>query len=273
MKHYLALIGLFIAALFFTVSCATDKGGEGETEKTAEEETANAEKAETNDQDGEGKYKMKSGVVTYQTESPNMKNTSKLYFDDYGTKECREMLSVEYNGQKNETQTRMFHKDGAFYSLNMKQKTGMRDPDNAASQGGMTNMDIEKMLEMGKQDPNIEVTRETGEALGKTCDIVTIKDKAENSQTKTWIYKGIPLKVEMQMEGQQTTVLASNLEENADVPASMFEVPEGFTINDMGGKQKKNCAPAITNRRPKSKGRLFLFIFYGNAKSSGHKGF
>jgi hypothetical protein len=68
---------------------------------------------------------------------------------------------------------------------------------------------------------------------GKDCIIVQYT--FNGAATKAWIWKdiGFPIKIETMMNGVSATIISQNFS-FADIPDSMFELPEGVTIVDLG---------------------------------------
>lgn len=67
---------------------------------------------------------------------------------------------------------------------------------------------------------------------GKDCAVFEVSEGSEN--VKYWIWKeyGFPVKVEITVDGQTTTVEYKNVKVE-DIPDSMFEIPAGIEIVDM----------------------------------------
>ncbi len=70
----------------------------------------------------------------------------------------------------------------------------------------------------------------TEEVAGVTGTKYSVKlDKAAKEKVKGVMYKNVPLKVDM----GPVKVVAQKFEQNVSVPATVFAVPEGYTIQDV----------------------------------------
>lgn len=78
-----------------------------------------------------------------------------------------------------------------------------------------------------------------GTVLGKPCEI------RESGNFKMWMWKGLPLKMEMMNQGMNLTIIATKVEAPAKVAATAFKVPSGYQIVD-----QKPGTPAAGVRRP-----------------------
>jgi hypothetical protein len=205
------------------------------------------------------KYGIKSGVITSQIEMiPQMPAGAPagmtmavtgdvtLYFDDFGARECSEVkTSMEMMGMKMVTTTRNIFKDGWAYSLNMEKKTGTRThpcgvDDPARIDYAFMNAEFMKKWNMKKAG--------TEEVAGKACDKYTFstddiaamspcakratKDKIGMSGSCS-VWQNIGLKSEFSIStAMKTKMTATKIDESAAVPASMFEIPAGFTVEE-----------------------------------------
>ena len=119
-----------------------------------------------------------------------------------------------------------------LYSIDLTAKTGTRTKLDVAMTPSndmvkdMTPAERKQFEESVKKGLNAREAG-TGEILGKTCVIMEI-----GQGNKSWIYKNIPLKTEVQMGMMKVTETAIKFEEGAIVSASKFQVPQGITITD-----------------------------------------
>jgi hypothetical protein len=205
------------------------------------------------------KYGIKSGVVTSQMEMiPQMPAGAPagmtmgatgeitLYFDDFGARECSEVkTSMEMMGMKMVTTTRNIFKDGWAYSLNMEKKTGTKThpcgvDDPARIDYAFMSAEFMKKWNMKKEGTEV--------IAGKTCDKYTFstddiaamspcakratKDKIGMSGSCS-VWQNIGLKSEFSISSaMKTKMVATKIDEAAAVPASMFDVPAGFTVEE-----------------------------------------
>jgi hypothetical protein len=182
---------------------------------------------------GVKRYQIKSGVVEY-TLSGTRKGTESIYFDNWGMREAKYTkaeLSVAGFSQKQNTLTLL---DGNFtYNIDLDKRTGtkMETPllkELAANNKDLTEAGEKMMKSMGGVKIGTEVV------LGKTCDVWEIK----NMQSKTWVWKNVPLKTHVSMPSMEMTIIATKFEEGVAIPADKLTIPSDVKINDAGNVQK-----------------------------------
>ncbi len=172
-----------------------------------------------------GKYKIKSAVVTSSTEMPSLKEhtTETLYFDNYGAREARETVG-DVSGIK--IHTLAFTKDGYLYTVNYDQKTCTRMKGMAVS----ADMDYSHLTDHEIQEYHIQ-QEGTEQVAGKTCDVYSMNSSMIKGRVSAW--NGIPMHTQTTVSGMQMNSIVTAIDENAAIPESKFEVPEGFTIKDL----------------------------------------
>jgi hypothetical protein len=227
MKRNFIYILTAAAAISFS-ACSNDGGKEGsgaDSTKTAEG-SASADASVK-----KGKYPVKSGIVTYDTETMGMKMPTTLYFDDYGNKECTEVnAELEMMGQKVKTHNVTITRDGYTYTLDMEQKTGtkMKVPTGGADP---KNMDFSSLSEeMMKQMHMAKGANEN--VLGKECSVFTMDNPDMKMKGTFAVWNNIPLKSNIDMGGMAIIMNASKVEENASVPADKFEIPKDIKLTE-----------------------------------------
>jgi hypothetical protein len=117
------------------------------------------------------------------------------------------------------------------YNIDLLSKTGtkgnmkeMKEMATAMAAAFATNIDLKNLKTLkdfvekngGKMLPNETI-------LGKECTVY------EMMGIKSWLYKGVILKA---MMGDKLMKNAVKVEENVDIPESIFEVPKGITITE-----------------------------------------
>ncbi len=220
-----------IVLLISLMSCSNaDKTAELTGSETAVGKNSNTE---TNLK----RYAVKSGIVKYKTtingkvmgQTVSGEGTEELYFKNWGALELKKEDSkkttkINMFGQK-KTEVEEIHTinkldNGKSYSVNFKNKTIFlrRDPAMEMMKT-FNNGDVEsagkKMLESigGKKIGNENI-------LGYNCEVWQIPGG------KQWIYKGLPLKLEVSMMGIKTINEATSARFNTSVPDKYFELPD-----------------------------------------------
>jgi hypothetical protein len=167
-------------------------------------------------QDGQ-RYGIKSGILTQKSE---MGETT-VYFDNYGALEAQKM---KMNFMGNEMEMTILRKDGKTYMINATEKQVQEMPD-----GGMGGNSI-NFLNLTDAVKSANKIKEAGKEtiLGKECTKYTMEaSQMGMTMTQTvWVWQGIALKT--LTDGGQFTFgnEAVKLEENVEIPASVFEIPK-----------------------------------------------
>lgn len=167
-------------------------------------------------------YEVKSGIVTMEMDMMGQTMTQEIYFDDFGAKQA---TVSNFGGNK----MRMLVIDGSNVMVSDDQKTATKMPMMGAQERvnfcNLTEKEIKKykVQELGKET-----------VAGKECTkySVTLMMMGQPQKQTVWVYKGITLKTTTNSDfgGNQT---ATKIQENVEIPASMFTVPEGVKIQEM----------------------------------------
>ena len=168
-------------------------------------------------------YTVKSGIVTMEMDMMGQKVVQEIYFDDYGVKQAT--LS-DFGGRK----SRNIVVAGATVMVNDEEKTAMKMPMMGQRETvNFSNLD-EKAIKKYKVK---ELGTET--VAGKECKKyeVTLFMMGQPQKQTVWVYKGITLKSESKSDFGSMNQTAVKVEENVEIPASMFVVPEGVKIEEM----------------------------------------
>jgi hypothetical protein len=205
-----------------------------EAVKPAAEATASTASATT-----PAKYKMKSGIVT--SEMDNMigggKIKSVLYFDDYGAKEATETSSeTKMMGTSIKTHNIEIYREGYQYRLDLEKKTGtkFKMPNMPASSGNAmfaSLSDADLASDMMKE---WNLKKEAPMTIaGKQCDVYSMDNKARQMKGTVASYQGIPMKVDQSMAGMKIKSEVVKFEENATMPAGIFDVPADVKVEEV----------------------------------------
>jgi hypothetical protein len=191
---------------------------------------------------GVKRYQIKSGIVQY-TLSGARKGTETVYFENWGMREAKYTqaeMSMMGITQKQNTLTLL---DGeTTYNIDLDTKTGtkMETPmlkELAANNKDLTDAGEKMMKSMGGAKIGTEAV------LGKTCDVWEIK----NMQSKTWVWKNVPLKTQVNMANMQMIITATKFEEGASIPTDKLKVPSDVTITE--GVDMKKMLEGLKTRK------------------------
>ena len=168
----------------------------------------------------EAKYELKSAIIKKETTMMGQKIESVTYIDDFGKKESTEM---NFPGAGNLRSIQ----DGSpvVITINLDSKQAMRTslPDKPINYLQLTPEIREKY--------NIKETGEE-EIAGKACKkySLDVVQMGQSVEIKAWVWKGIVLKSETAGNGMIITEKTTEIQENAEVPADKFVVPDGISV-------------------------------------------
>ena len=168
-------------------------------------------------------YEVKSGIVTMEMDMMGQAMVQEIYFDDYGAKQAT--LS-NFGGRK----MRMLVVDGSNVMVNDEEKTATRMP--MMGQGekvNFTNLDEKAIKKYKVKELGTEVVAD------KECKKyqITVFMMGQPQKQTVWVYKGITLKTSSSSDFGEMVQKATKLQENVEIPASMFTIPEGVQVKDM----------------------------------------
>ena len=172
----------------------------------------------------EAKYEIKSGIVKKVSNVMGQKVESILYFDDYGKMEA---VETTVNVAGTEKHMRTLDEGNSIASIDLDAKTvqRMEKPDK-----------LDNFLALTDEQKEKYKYQELGEEtfLDRPCKKVSLEltEMGQTFQATLWLWKGIPLKTETQVGGMTVVEEAVEVQENVEVPAEKFTVPEGFTVSE-----------------------------------------
>jgi len=177
-------------------------------------------------------FAVKSGHIEYELEGSTV-GTKTIWFDDYGLKyreEVNATTTTKVLGFKtvNEEHSIEIRVEDIYMSIDLLEKKGSTGKLHLYEefQEDYYNMTDEEKKEFEEDILNSFGGERLGndEVFGKNCEIVSVMG------AKSWIYKGLTLKLELNVLGQKSDEIVTLLEEDISVPVSMFEAPEGIEL-------------------------------------------
>ena len=188
------------------------------------------------------RYDVKSGIVHYKTTTSGKvmggtvkgSGTESLYFKDWGAIELKETKSKQTTNvnvfgmkqtQTDETHTMDKLDNGKSYSVDFKDKVIYEGDDMAMTMMKQSGTDAGKA---GKDMLKSMGGKKTGneKVLGYNCEVWTVPGGKE------WLYKGVVLKIDMNVMGVRTIQEATDAKFNISVPDSKFKLPD-FPVKKM----------------------------------------
>jgi outer membrane lipoprotein-sorting protein len=190
-------------------------------------ETVTTEKATTTDNVPDGRFDDKSGILVTETDMMGMgKSTLKMTFDDYGKKMLNEMTMSMMGKQ---IHSFSLIKDGFIYTwtdmanMAMKMKLDENLDDKTIDYKNMSE-EMRKKLNL-KEEGNETVD-------GKDCKVFSFSMK-EGMKGKSWVWKGLPVQSEMEMQGKKILTKFKDYQTNVSIPSSTFDLPTGVEFKEM----------------------------------------
>lgn len=168
-------------------------------------------------------YTVKSGIVTMEMDMMGQKVVQEIYFDDYGAKQA---TVSNFGGMK----SRNIVVDGETIMVNDEEGTAMKMPMMGQRETvNFSNLD-EKAIKKYKVK---ELGTET--VAGKECTKyeVTLFMMGQPQKQTVWVYKGITLRSVSKSDFGDMNQTATKIEENVEIPASMFTLPAGVKVEEM----------------------------------------
>lgn len=177
------------------------------------------------------KYGIKSGIITFSVETNLMdeKQIKKVYFDDFGTRETSEKFS------KDKLVEKMINKaDGYVYQLAVDRGTGIRSK-HAMATGTEMKFDVSAGSWPDDMKNQYKYTKLPNETIcDKDCEVFTTEFQKVKAKYAGW--NGILLMIETSMPMGKTIMTtkstAIKIEENAVIPESVWDIPEGINLTE-----------------------------------------
>lgn len=174
------------------------------------------------------KYGLKSGVITYSTETMGTKVKGTLFFDDFGKVECLEtVFEMDLGDTKEVIHNRVLTKDGFTYTFDIEKKTGTKRRISGSQSSGQ--YDFSTMSDNMKKEYQVKELG-TEKFLGRECKRFSMNNKDMEMKGTFLIWNNIPLKSETNAGGMDMKMIATKVEENGKIPTGMFEVPKDIVI-------------------------------------------
>ena len=173
----------------------------------------------------EARYEIKSAVITKNIEMMGQKIDGVQYIDDFGVKESV-MLKMPMQGVPGVfLRILTINKGDTVITANLEFKTGSKVvlPEKPVNYLNLT--------EEVKDKYNLKEL-EKEEIAGRLCNkySLVISQMGQQVRTTTWVWKGIVLKSIVSAAGMSMTEEATDIQENADINAENFIIPNDITI-------------------------------------------
>lgn len=205
-KITLTILALFMGIAFN--SCGGTAENEAKGGNPDPVSTDNPTKPE-----GSGPFKIKSAKITYDYKYGAESGQDIFWFDDYGNVAVYE---IDHKTQYGEAKSTITWKDKKGMVINHTNKnaakTSFRSKDTEPNTASLTS--AEDLKRVGY------VTLPNEDVAAKSCTVLF----NEKIGVKYWNWNNIELRV----ENNGISRVATSVEENITIPASLFEVPAGY---------------------------------------------
>lgn len=173
-----------------------------------------------------GKYLLKSGIIVMEGDTKGSRTLTTLYFDDYGNKEMTETIG-EMSGVS--INSRVITAGGYIYNLDLEKNTGIKQSTGTAGTTG--GIDFSKIND--KMMTDLGLTKSgTDTILDRVCDVWIMDMPRMKMKGKYYVWKNIPLKSEVEVNGLTVEMHVVVIDENPKLPASTFEPPVSMEIEE-----------------------------------------
>lgn len=174
------------------------------------------------------RYDIKSAIITYEATSSssmygmqsNSTTQSTTYIKDWGAIELKDELTTQTMiGQSEKIHSITKIDNGIVYTVDFDEKLIMKIDINKFQNSTSI---IDKNILKDSNTKKIGVEK----ILGYTCEIWQFND------SKAWLYKGVPLKLESNMMGVKYSMIAKSAKFNVSIPSNKFALPD-FPIQSL----------------------------------------
>ncbi|GBD87309.1 hypothetical protein BMS3Abin03_01238 [bacterium BMS3Abin03] len=182
-------------------------------------------------------FGLESGAVFYDVKGDQV-GTKKFYFADWGRKQAEfSNTTIRVGKYKKHSNILKIINNDVQYVIDLDEKNGTK----------MENPLIEKLYELSNQinysefgeqiiliNGGIEIGKEI--VADRKCTIYDFPKR----RSKSWVWNWISLKTESHSGGVDIVTVAANIEENIDVPDSLFSPPKDVLITEIDFSRIKN---------------------------------
>ena len=193
------------------------------------------------------KYELKSVIIklnsTKQILGSDIETT--IYIDDYGDKYCNITdTKLKYKNTVIVTRSVSITKNDFTYTYNPEKLTGTK----SKNQGNFNPMHID-FAKMDPQSMEMNGISKQGqtECLGKLCDVFVLENPTLDMSGRYEVWNKIPLKLFTRIGDSQMEMAATDLNENAEIPENIFDLPQNIEFMDVVNPLASPSAPALSD--------------------------
>lgn len=209
----------FVLGLGILVLGCSGKGGEKTVPQAMQQAAVSAAPVAK-------KYALKSGIVTFE-QSGLLQGTVKVYFDDYGIKERNE----SYNTEGKLEEIKIADGEGLYVISHRYSDDKVAVRMGSGKFGCEMKFVAEPFTKDEDKAKNNYQRLDDMQVVGKTCQAYSIESRMGKTMFAGW--EGLLLYTKVTLSMGENVTQAVSLEENAEVDAALFKVPEDYTVQQM----------------------------------------
>lgn len=178
---------------------------------------------------GPKRYHVEAGMVVYELDGWQ-KGTQTVYFDRWGTREAR-YTTTEFMimGQNQVARTLTLVDPEWIHTVDLDRRIATKMPNTVVKrfEGAAPPRDwVESGEIIMRRSGGRKIGRQA--ILGRRCAIWEVK----STQSKSWLWKGIPFRTEVRRPGREITMMATRFEEAPEIPPEKFALPPDVKVLD-----------------------------------------
>lgn len=237
MKRSLILFGILLSGIVYFEGCDFFSGPSAD--KIRHEEGMLPE--------SDRKYELKSMMIKLKSVKQILGSDIEItiYIDDYGDKYCNITdTKLKYRNTYIVTRSVSITKNDFTYTYNPEKTTGTK----SKNKGNFNPMHIDfAKLDPQSMETNGISKEGESECLGRVCQVYVLDNPALDMNGRYEVWNKIPLKLFTRIGDSQMEMVATELEENAAIPAGVFDIPKEIEFMDAANPLTSPSAPGLSD--------------------------
>lgn len=210
-------IYIYAVCIIMIAACVEEKSPEKVIQNIEKQDSISAlgEMAKDSINKGWERYDVKSGYVKYKAHFGDGKvRTRELQFDLFGARQLKTIHNAIF-----------LERDGFIYSINPVDSVGTKTYSRFEDNFNPDMIDIKSLNDVLKRQYHYE-EKGVESILGRKCKIVSLENREMNVSVRYWIYKYLPLKMEIKIMRDISVIEAESFEENKAIDPEIFAIPK-----------------------------------------------
>jgi hypothetical protein len=175
---------------------------------------------------------LKSAIIETETEMPQGmgKTSMKVIFDHNGKDKLTEFTTaITVSGQKINNTSKSLLKGNYLYTWSDASAQGTKIKLDPSFFDPKQNLDFSNLTDELKAKYHFSEVG-NGTVGGRICKVYSYS--TDKFKGKVWLWKQVPLKSEVNVNGKIVTTNFKSMQENPEIPASTFDVPKDITFRE-----------------------------------------